>query len=66
VILEGGRWLGLVVSGVGNLREINANDLTTPGSELECADFLLGTVCDEDGRTLPVLSTRRLGHDIRG
>lgn len=66
VILEGSRWLGLVVSDVGNLREINANDLTTPGSELSCADFLLGTVSDDDGRILPVLSTRRLGHDIHG
>jgi len=66
VILEGARWLGLVVTDVGNLREINANDLTTPGSELPCAEFLLGTVCDDEGRTLPVLSTRRLGHDIHG
>lgn len=64
VILEGARWLGLVVSAVGNLREINASDLITPGSEIPCADFLLGTVCDDDGQTLPVLSTRRLGHDI--
>lgn len=66
VVFEHSRWIGLVVSMVGDLREIKPAELTTPGSGLPCADFLLGTVSEDDGQPLSVLSVRRLGHGIDG
>lgn len=66
VVFEHPRWIGLVVSEVGDLRKIKPAELTTPGSELPSAGFLLGTVSEDDGQPLSVLSVRRLGHGIDG
>lgn len=66
VIIDGPRWLGLVVSMVGNLRDVRPQDLTTPGADLPCAAFLLGTVPDDDGAPQSVLSVRRLSQDLDG
>lgn len=64
VITEGERWLGLVVSAAGDLHVVDAADLTTPGPDIPCAPFLLGLADIGEGRSLPVLSIRRIGLDL--
>lgn len=64
VIVEGDRWLGLVVSTAGDIHEVIASDVTTPGPDIECAGFLIGIAQLGEGRSLPVLSLRRVGRDL--
>ncbi len=66
VVIDGPRWLGLVVSMVGNLRDVEPHQLTTPGPDLPCAAFLLGTVPDDSGVPQSVLSVGRLSRDLDG
>lgn len=64
VIVEGSRWLGLVVSSAGDIHKVVAADVTTPGSDIACAGFLIGLAQLGEGRSLPVLSLRRVGRDL--
>jgi len=64
VIVEGDRWLGLVVAAAGDIHEVIASEVTTPGSEIACADFLIGLAQLGGGRSLPLLSLRRLSRDL--
>lgn len=66
VVVEGARWLGLVVSSVGGVRQVDASRLTTPGPEIPCANFLLGIVQRDDGDPLSVLSVRGVSRDLDG
>lgn len=64
VIVEGDRWLGLVVSAAGDIHKVVASDVTTPGPDIACAGFLIGLAQLGGGRSLPVLSLRRVGRDL--
>lgn len=64
VIIEGERWLGLVVSAAGDIHKVVASEVTTPGPDIGCASFLIGLAQLGGGRSLPVLSLRRVGRDL--
>jgi chemotaxis signal transduction protein len=64
VIVEGDRWLGLVVAAAGDIHEVAAAEVITPGPDIACASFLIGLTQLGDGRSLSVLSLTRVGRDL--
>lgn len=66
VIVSGRKWIGLVVPGVGEVREIEGSKLATPGTDIPCAPFLLGTHQESEGAAIGLLSLKRLSRDLDG
>lgn len=64
VVVDQPRWLGLVVSAVGRVLEIEAGSLTSPGPEIPRAAFLIGALQASDGEVAHLLSVASLGREI--
>jgi chemotaxis signal transduction protein len=63
-IVDTPRWLGLVVSEVGRVLEVNTATLSSPGPEIPYADFLIGVVPGGAGDAVHLLSIGRLGREL--
>jgi chemotaxis-related protein WspB len=64
VVVDQPCWLGLVVSAVGRVLEIEAGSLTSPGPEIPRAAFLIGALQAGDGEVAHLLSVAGLGREI--
>jgi chemotaxis signal transduction protein len=64
VVVDQPRWLGLVVSAVGRVLEIEAGAVTSPGPEIPRAAFLIGALQYSEGEVVHLLSVASLGREI--
>ena len=65
VMVSGGSHkVGLVVSQVGGVTEVDSTALSTPGPTVPCAPFVLGTLGGEDGASVHLLSVDRLSREL--
>jgi chemotaxis signal transduction protein len=64
VVVDQPRWLGLVVSAVGRVLEIEAGSITSPGPEIPRAAFLIGALQASGGEVVHLLSVASLGREI--
>jgi chemotaxis signal transduction protein len=64
VITDTPRWLGLVVTQVGQVQKLDTATLSSAGPEIPHASFVLGVARHEAGDLVHLLSVGRLGREL--
>jgi chemotaxis signal transduction protein len=66
VICDQPRWLGLMVSWIGDVIPVEPRELISPGSDIPFSPFVLAAQPQQDGSTVHLLSVEKLGHELGG